>query len=223
MAGSAATNEQAAAAAQESSELSDAYFYQSDGSEGQDGFDAGKMKDGAASQARNMQVAQTMPEAEPAEGRPNESEAEKERDRDPATVPTRGAGAPLDYSPPPLTGDRAPETPKETFDPDFGYHGLPRGGVYRIFGPDDEEWYVGRSNNANRRESEHGRDERFQGGSFEVLHRTDDPATLRGLEQLEYEQREPTMNAIRPISPRNSRGEEYLNKARDFLKGKPDS
>jgi hypothetical protein len=50
------------------------------------------------------------------------------------------------------------------------------------------------------------------------MHRTDDYATQRGLEQMIHQQYNPFLNKINPISPRNPNFDFYMQRARDFLK-----
>jgi hypothetical protein len=94
-----------------------------------------------------------------------------------------------------------------------------RGGVYAIIDPETGEvFYVGRTNDLGRREGEHGRDPRFQDYEFRPQYRTNDPATRRGLEQRLYDDLNPSLNRISPISPTNPNRDDYMNRANEFLK-----
>lgn len=75
----------------------------------------------------------------------------------------------------------------------------------------------GRTNDLARREAEHARDPKLEDLRFQDVHRTDIRSEQRGLEQILHDQHNPPLNAIKPISPRNSRLQEYLNAARNFL------
>lgn len=95
-----------------------------------------------------------------------------------------------------------------------------RGGVYvlrdRLSG---KVVRCGRTCDLARRESEHQRDPDLREYDFNVVHRSDDYATQRGLEQDLYEQHHAPLDKIRPISATNPSLFDYLTAARDFLDG----
>jgi len=92
-----------------------------------------------------------------------------------------------------------------------------RGGTYRLVDPTTGEvQYVGRTADLARRAAEHQRDPIKKRLMFEVDWLTDDYVVQRGREQMLYEHYRPSLNRIRPISPRNPRLQEYLDAARRF-------
>ena len=91
------------------------------------------------------------------------------------------------------------------------------GGVYALLNDEGTVVYVGRTNDLARRQMEHSRDSIMGALNFQILYKTDDYATMRGLEQIEYERYHPALNKSRPISPSNPNGRNYLTAARDFL------
>lgn len=75
----------------------------------------------------------------------------------------------------------------------------------------------GRTKDLARRELEHARDPALKDLQFEAVHRTDVRAEQRGLEQMLHDQYNPPLNAIRPISPRNQKLNDYMDAARRYL------
>jgi hypothetical protein len=98
-----------------------------------------------------------------------------------------------------------------------GNNKLPTGGVYTITNPNGEVVRVGRTNDFLRRRGEYGRDLDCFYLEFNPKYYTDDYATQRGLEQLEYDKYQPPMNVNRPISVTNKKGPGYLEAALEFL------
>ncbi|NJL30028.1 MAG: hypothetical protein HC897_20105, partial [Thermoanaerobaculia bacterium] len=78
---------------------------------------------------------------------------------------------------------------------------------------------TGRTNNLSRRAAEHSRDPTTSDLVFEAIHRTNNPAAQRGLEQMLHEKFSPPLNKINPISPRNPNRATYMEAAEAFLGG----
>jgi hypothetical protein len=79
---------------------------------------------------------------------------------------------------------------------------------------------TGRTVDLARRALEHLRDPATAAYDFLVVHRTDDYAIRRGLEQMLYDQYQgAALNTIRPIWPRNPNLGRYMDAARQFLGG----
>jgi len=76
---------------------------------------------------------------------------------------------------------------------------------------------TGRSNDLSRREKEHARDPDLKDLTFETKHRTDVRSEQRGLERMLHDEHSPPLDKINPISSKNSRLEEYMDAARNFL------
>lgn len=76
---------------------------------------------------------------------------------------------------------------------------------------------TGRTNNLNRRSGEHLRDPTLADFEFEVIARTDVYAQQRAQEQLAHDAYSPSLNRIRPVSPRNSNLTTYMDAADNFL------
>jgi len=92
-----------------------------------------------------------------------------------------------------------------------------KGGVYALVDQDGTVAYVGHTNDLARRETEHLGSSATGRYVFETLYETDDYATMRGLEQIAYDEYHPVLNKIRPIDPSNPNGQGYLNAAKAFL------
>jgi hypothetical protein len=96
---------------------------------------------------------------------------------------------------------------------------LPKGGTYVLRDPETGRvMRSGRTNDLARREREHARSPELRDLEFEVVHRTDDYAEQRGLEQMLHEAYEPPRNRIRGIDPRNPKLPVYREAAEAFLK-----
>src|SRR5208283_1302595 len=94
----------------------------------------------------------------------------------------------------------------------------PRGGVYALRDPNSGDvMRTGRSKDLERRESEHGRDPRFEDFKFDPLYKTDDYSQQRGLEQMAHDQYQPPFNYVNPISPGNPNYMNYMNSAQQYL------
>jgi len=78
---------------------------------------------------------------------------------------------------------------------------------------------VGRTNDFARRAAEHARDPALRGYEFERVYPTDSYAEQRGLEQVLHDRYDPPLDRINPISPRNSKRQDYLDAAQRFLSG----
>jgi hypothetical protein len=94
---------------------------------------------------------------------------------------------------------------------------IPKGGTYLLRNAEGAVMRTGRSKDLARRALEHGRDSELKDLSFEVVHRTDVRSEQRGLEQMLHDAYDAPLNAIRPISPRNPRMDEYMDAARGFI------
>ncbi len=92
-----------------------------------------------------------------------------------------------------------------------------KGGVYTLTDPETGQvMRTGRTNDLARRAAEHSI--AFPGLTFDVMYRTDNYATQRGLEQLLYEQYpNAPLNRMRGIDPRNPNIEAYRRAADVFL------
>ena len=91
------------------------------------------------------------------------------------------------------------------------------GGTYKLVDPTTGEvMRTGRTNDLNRRQSEHRRNVVTRGLDFERDWVTNDYAVQRGREQMLHEQYQPALNRIRPISPTNPKLQEYLTVAHNF-------
>jgi hypothetical protein len=102
--------------------------------------------------------------------------------------------------------------------------GCPVGGTYTLTDPNSGEVVrTGRSNNLDRREGEHRRAPETKGLDFTPVHRTDDYAEQRGLEQVVYRDNPGAqadnggLNRIRPIGDRNPNKKAYEDAATQFL------
>ena len=87
-----------------------------------------------------------------------------------------------------------------------------KGGVYELLNVLGDVVRTGRANDLARRRLEHLRNPLFKGFDFNVRYRTDDYATIRGLEERVYLENGPSGAAndkIRPISPKNPRASSY--------------
>jgi hypothetical protein len=95
---------------------------------------------------------------------------------------------------------------------------LAKGGTYVL--RDAETSAVlrtGRTGNLTKRAYQHSRDPALTDFVFDVVHRTDNYAEQRGLEQYLHNLYNPSLNKIRPISPLNPNGPRYMQAAQDFL------
>jgi len=94
-----------------------------------------------------------------------------------------------------------------------------KGGVYLLRDPlTGEVMRTGRTNDFNRRSSEHKGDPALGELNLEPVHKTDVYEQQRGLEQVLHQQYQPSYNKISPISPTNPRRVEYMKAAEDYLK-----
>ena len=94
-----------------------------------------------------------------------------------------------------------------------------RGGTYVLRNELENIVRSGRTNDLARRMNEHFRDPVLSDYRFEPVHRTDNYAEQRGLEQILHETYNPPLNRINPVSPRNPRGQGYRNAAGNYLNG----
>ncbi len=92
-----------------------------------------------------------------------------------------------------------------------------RGGTYVLKDADGVIVRSGRTNNFVRRQAEHARDPALKKYNFEEVHRTDDYAQQRGLEQILHETHSPQLNRIRGVDPNNPKAPIYKNAAEDYL------
>jgi hypothetical protein len=91
------------------------------------------------------------------------------------------------------------------------------GGVYLLRDPaTGQVMRTGRTNNLMRRAAEHARDPALKDYDFEPVHRTDNHAEQRGLEQMLHDQYNPPLNKINPINPANFNRQIYLDAAQLF-------
>lgn len=77
----------------------------------------------------------------------------------------------------------------------------------------------GRTKDFERRRAEHRRNPETRGMDFDPVHRTDNYATQRGLEQLMHDQLKPPLDRINPIGPTNPKRGGYLKAAEDYMNG----
>ena len=101
---------------------------------------------------------------------------------------------------------------------------LPKGGVYTLSDPDTGEVLrTGRTKDLARRQAEHARSDTTRNLQFDTVHRTDDYAEQRGLEQILYDDNPQAMasngglNKVNPISPKNKNRENYMDAANKHL------
>ncbi len=95
----------------------------------------------------------------------------------------------------------------------------PRGGTYRLRDPETgQTMRNGRTNDLSRRRNEHARGESTRDLIFEPVHRSDDAATRRGLEQRQLERDRGPLDKVNGIDPRNPNRNQYLRKADEFLR-----
>jgi RHS repeat-associated protein len=93
-----------------------------------------------------------------------------------------------------------------------------KGGVYSLINKENNNvMYIGRTSNFVQREYQHSRDLVKSEFRFDIVYRTDDYATQRGLVQLLYDEFLPPLNNIRPISSKNPKIELYIDLAKLFL------
>lgn len=90
-----------------------------------------------------------------------------------------------------------------------------KGGVYALTDDEGRVAYVGRSSDLAARQKDWASNR--PGLNFEVLARTDDYATQRGVEQQMMDENQPYLNKIRGISPSNPRLSEYMSAADRFF------
>jgi len=76
----------------------------------------------------------------------------------------------------------------------------------------------GRTNDLVRREAEHARHPDTKDFDFVVKHRTDSSMERRGLEQRQLDTERGPLDKIRGIDPKNSRRQEYLDAAEEYLR-----
>lgn len=97
--------------------------------------------------------------------------------------------------------------------------GIDKGGVYALTDKTTGEVVrTGRTNDLTRRSFEHAKNPNTSGFDFNIVHRTNDYSTQRGLEQILHDINTPVLNKINPISPNNPNLKKYLDAAKDFLK-----
>ncbi|CAM2008762.1 polymorphic toxin-type HINT domain-containing protein [Acanthopleuribacter pedis] len=94
----------------------------------------------------------------------------------------------------------------------------PKGGTYTLRDPrTGEVRRTGQTNNLKRREKEHGRGNETKDLVFKVDKTSDDKAARRGREQIIYDKHpEADLNKRRPISPKNPRKKEYMEKGQEL-------
>jgi RHS repeat-associated protein len=90
------------------------------------------------------------------------------------------------------------------------------GGVYGLFAGGIRQ-RIGRTSNTDVRFRQHARDPALGAFDANVLYRSNDYATLRGLEHYEYEHFRGAYDFIRPISPRNQSYDYYIGSAAGFI------
>jgi RHS repeat-associated protein len=91
------------------------------------------------------------------------------------------------------------------------------GGVYTLNDPiTGQVMYVGRSSNLGARKSDWANDPEKGDLQFNVFRRTDSYPAQRGLEQKLYDQYNPPLNRIRPISPTNPNLQNYIRAAEEL-------
>ncbi|WP_158842816.1 golvesin C-terminal-like domain-containing protein [Saccharothrix deserti] len=90
-----------------------------------------------------------------------------------------------------------------------------KGGVYKITTDDGTVVRTGMAKNIANREAQHRK--LYGELNFQVVHRTDDRATRRGLEQMLNDKYRPILNKINPIAWGNKNRSTYMNAARKFL------
>jgi len=94
-----------------------------------------------------------------------------------------------------------------------------KGGVYILRDPrSGEVMRTGRTNDHDRRRSEHERHPETKPLKYEPVHEVNDKNARRGLEQLLHDEHQPPLDKIRPISPANPNRDKYLKAARSHLK-----
>jgi RHS repeat-associated protein len=92
------------------------------------------------------------------------------------------------------------------------------GGVYRLVDPETGEVLrTGRTNDLERRQSEHFRDPTLKDYDFEPVFKTNSHEEQRGLEQLLHDHYDPPLNKINPVSPTNTKIDKYLDAAKKYL------
>jgi hypothetical protein len=96
-----------------------------------------------------------------------------------------------------------------------------KGGVYVLKDKDGNVQRSGRTKDLDRRKKEHKRDEETKDLDFEPVHKTDNYAEQRGLEQKVHDDHNPPLNKIEPINPKNPRKEEYKKAAEKHLNNNP--
>ena len=99
------------------------------------------------------------------------------------------------------------------------YQCTAKGGTYVLRDELENIVRSGRTNNLDRRRNEHFRDPALRDYTFDPVHRTDDYAEQRGLEQILHDTYNPPLNRINPISPNNPNGQGYSNAANNYLNG----
>jgi RHS repeat-associated protein len=93
-----------------------------------------------------------------------------------------------------------------------------RGGIYLLRNPVTEVVVrTGRSNDLGRRRGDHARNPVLRDYQFETVHRTDNYAQQRGLEQMIHDLFNPPLNYVRPISPTNPNRPAYMDAAQQYL------
>jgi hypothetical protein len=93
----------------------------------------------------------------------------------------------------------------------------PQGGVYSLSNPSGQIVRVGHTKNLSVRRGQYRRDPNYFDLTFNIEYYTNDYATQRGLEQMMYENHNPSLNIYRPINPSNKNRPSYLRAAIEFL------
>jgi hypothetical protein len=94
-----------------------------------------------------------------------------------------------------------------------------KGGAYVLKDPEtDRVMRTGRTKDHNRRRDEHQTRPDTAALDYEAKSRSDDYAIQRGHEQLLHDEHQPSLNKIRPISPKNPNRDKYIRAAREYLK-----
>jgi RHS repeat-associated protein len=129
----------------------------------------------------------------------------------------RGGSKPTSGGKGPLAANKSKPITKTGQNSQATIDAVPRGGTYVLRDPiTGQVMRTGRTGDLGRRAAEHARNPRLKDFTFEPMHRTDNYAEQRGLEQLLHEIYQPPLNKINPINPRNSRLNEYIEAAKQF-------
>lgn len=95
-----------------------------------------------------------------------------------------------------------------------------KGGTYVLKDEEGKIQRTGRTNDLNRREAEHARNDKTKDLEFQVDKKTDNKDAQRGREQQIHEKHNPPLNKIKPISDKNPNKQKYLEAANELEKNK---